>query len=308
MTTVLGLCDVLDRPVGSSMRDSRSILDNFWSAVHLESPEIDISIDHDINSDHEIEDDGPPYGYGDGKALDIFYQSASTPVIDIRGFDYRGLQGAGSPPDTPYRPSFLLPLITCGPGDGTQPFTEPEFVSPIGIPTPLPGWFATSAGPGVTRLKQRMPAPSKTPISDYLRRQTSRAPSPATSLLAMASTFLDSIVKLTQTESSTPSKTLAVRGEGDIQIMESEVFVNVIEDGRRAGLIGSLELMHEDMLPQKLDIPALSTLEVAGADYMMPSPYGVSTDGLAGCAEELDALSRMVWERQLINFQHSAWH
>lgn len=87
---------------------------------------------------------------------------------------------------------------------------------------------------------------------------------PAIAVLAAA--FLDSIAKLTRSRSSTPSERTSVMTlsstlakNGKVQILDSEVLINVLEDGKRAGVCEGQSLCSEfDKALERLHLRAMS--------------------------------------------------
>ena len=128
---------------------------------------------------------------------------------------------------------------------------------------------------------------------------------PSSPALELVSNFLDSIVRLSDSRSSTPATTTAIDEDGGVLIVESEVLINVIEDIQRTA-VNSPVTPRREYGPEKLHIPPPSTMAMPGGGwYDLPS--AIVASGPAGCAQELDALSWMTWDRQLSNVQHAFW-
>lgn len=259
----------------------RNLLDRFWDAVHLDSPE--------SPGDDDIFFYGPIDGYDEPPTPEIFSRFGSTPTIDVKS--------AWSSSISPLQyTTYLTPSI---------------FVQPPAPPTPV--------DPVTEDVKRHFwsRSPAKTPTSRWpklsipqdLKPRTPGISSPATAILNMASNFLDDIVKLTRAQSPSSNTTVIGSPDGDIEIIDSEVHINVIDDGKRAGIFSTLELeFYDDDSLEKLDIPPapVTVLAAPEINYDIQSPYTVN--GPAENARELDALSHMDWERQLSNLNGSFWH
>jgi hypothetical protein len=129
--------------------------------------------------------------------------------------------------------------------------------------------------------------------------------SPSSPALELVSNFLDSIVRLSDSRSSTPAATVSVGEDGEILIVESEVLIQVVEDINRTACNSPVELRKGNNLV-KLQIPPPSIPAPGGTGFDLPS--AIVASGPAGCAQELDALSWMSWDRQLSNVQHAIRH
>jgi hypothetical protein len=170
----------------------------------------------------------------------------------------------------------------------------------------------------------RLEVPSSTPFVSAVITPTSRSPVPTTAVrthwhlpspggivpsspaLELVSNFLDSIVRLSDSRSSTPATTMTNGEDGEVLIVESEVLINVIEDLHRTAIDSPLKTRDEYGL-EKLHIAPPSTVAIpGGGGYDLPTAF--VANGPAGCAQELDALSWMSWDRQLSNVQHAIWH
>lgn len=180
-----------------------------------------------------------------------------------------------------------------------EPMFEP---CPYGEPPDLSCCTSPAPTLGSIRFHDKPPSRTTSPWSAMTLRPTRfRKPSPSPnhrrppSVLALASAFLDSIVRLARSRNSTP--TTFNDGAGPVTILESEVLINVLEDGKRAGLHGtSTALCGVERALEKLEIPPLSA--VTGSFWDPASPV-TSTEGPATSSQELDAMGKVDWERQL---------
>ena len=283
MTTFLLPSATYGRSDSRCQSRRRDLLDRFWDAFRLDSPE---SPDND-----NIFFYGPIDGYDEPPTPEIFSKFGSTPTIDVKSVRHSPTD-RGVPQSLFEASTMLQPSV----------FVEP--------PTPM-----TATHPASEQIKRhfwnRSPSKAaarrpKLSIPQDLKPRTPGISSPATAILSMASNFLDDIVKLTRAQSPTSNTMVIGSPEGDIEIIDSEVYINVIDDGKRAGITSTLELQEDDWL-DKLEIPLMTAFSTPEANYDMQSPYTVNGPG-AENARELDALSQMNWERQLSNLNCPIWH
>ena len=121
-----------------------------------------------------------------------------------------------------------------------------------------------------------------------------------TSILDLAANFLDDLVLLNRTPISP-----TIWDEAEVGIVESEVFINVIEDGKRTTPTDSRELQKCEPR-ETLDISPASMSGLLTGNCGFQS--SMTVDGPAETAQEVDALCWMSWERQLTNLQSSWWY
>ena len=285
MTTFLLPSAIYGRSDSRCQSRRRDLLDRFWDAFRLDSPE---SPDND-----NIFYYGPIAGYDEPSTPEIFSKFGSTPTIQVKSAWQR-------PTDRTIPPPLVEPSSNLHP----SVFVEP--------PTPMAATYP--APEEIKQIKRHFwnRSPSKTAINrpklsipQDLKPRTPGISSPATAVLAMASNFLDDIVRLTRAQSPSSNTMVVGSPEGDIEIVDSEVYINVIDDGKRSGITSALELQEDDWL-DKLEIPPMIAFPASDANYDMLSPFTVN--GTAENARELDALSQMNWERQLSNLNCSLRH
>lgn len=129
---------------------------------------------------------------------------------------------------------------------------------------------------------------------------------PSTPVHNLVTSFLDSISPDSKSRSSTPMANIAFDPNQDNIIVESEVLIQVVEDISQPGSDSPvdeydldcyrslIELgVEEDF--RKLQIPPSPITVPAKAGFDIPSAF--VANGPAGCAQELDALWRMRWDR-----------
>ena len=266
--------------------ESRALLDQFWAAVIFEHGE---SID---DSHIDRRNNHGAYHHDKGRIAEDNLKRRSTPMIDITPY------WNDEPQTSSDQLAGVCSDVDSCPNSIYCPHNQPYRPDHSDVPSEL----LTISGSALGASSR--PMWSSRPTTSHLRPQTSRRPSPSPSTLALVSTFLNEIVNLGHSRTSTPCTMMTVSEESDVRIVESEVFVNVIEDGRRAGLCGPLELQQDNTL--ELEIPPVSSIRSLADTHDMPSPCII--DGPAGCAQELDALSWMSWERQLSNLHDSFSH
>ena len=288
MTTFFLTSDVFTRPSSGLGITGRNLLDRFWAAVHLDSPrspKSEATLCGVEDSANDCSEELTP---------EIFAKTGSTPTVDVKSV----CSGAKDEQDHVVSPTTFSPTTWSNLIWPPQIYVEP----PIPPLAPQSHSRLCASSQAISSPSRTAPQRPKVSIPERSHCQGPSTASPATAILALASNFLDSIVQLTKSESIASNTTVIGREEGDIEIVDSEVHVNVIEEGKRAGVCSMYELQDDNLL-QKLDIPPLSILGTQTANYDMASPYTVN--GLAECAQELDALSQMSWERQLCNLQGS---
>ena len=255
----------------------RQLLDRFWDAVHLDSPE-------SPNNDN-VFFFGKIDGYDDQSTPEIFAKYGTNPTIDIR-----------APWNSPTTPSF-----PCHPSAFLAPPTimvqSPLTPTPIDLPLePIKRAFL-SRNP--SKSSSRWP---KLSIPRDLKPRAPGITSPATAILAMASNFLDDLVKLTRSQSPTVNNTMVGSPDGDIEVIDSEVHIDVIDDSKRAG-IHSISDLQEGLPSEKVDLPP-TPLQITSIPPPEPDHGNQSLRLLSSTpdsAKELDALSRMDRDRQLSN-------
>lgn len=266
----------------SSHVDTLQLNERFWKAVKLDSP-TSPTFDSPLN-DSPIDD----------KIMRVVHVDENTTTfIDDPIVAYETLDCY-----SPNRPTFSSP--TYYEDQANDPSRQPcPYGEPLGLCTnPAPTL-------GSIKYQEKPVMRSNSPWSGLTLRPTRfRKASQSSnhrqgpSVLALASAFLDSVVRLARSRSSTP--TTFNDGQGSVTILESEVLVNVLEDGKRAGLYGGpgASLCGVEKALEKLEIPASSTISHMGNSRDSSSPI-TSTEGPATSAQELDAMSRVNWERQL---------
>lgn len=187
---------------------------------------------------------------------------------------------------------------------------------------PSKRWRGRRRGSGPLRLEvpSKIPAPiiivtpiTALPTTPLLPRATTdrwllTTPGirpPSTPALELVSNFLDSIVRLSDSRSSTPAGAVTISEDGEELIVESDVLIEVVEELNRRGLDSPVEIRREKGL-RALRIPPPPITVPCGVGHSALSATVVN--GPASCAQELDAFSWMSWERQLSCVQPSLWH
>lgn len=278
MTTYLLPSAIYGRANGHCRSKRRQLLDRFWDAVHFDSP--------DSPSNDNVFFFGKIDGYDEPSTPEIFAKFGSNPTIDVRA-----PWNSPTTPSFPCQPSAFLPvpptILVQSPLSPGPPIEHP--------PVPVKKGFL-SRNP--SKPSSRWP---KLAIPKDLKPRAPGITSPATAILALASSFLDDIVKSTRAQSL---NTKVIRSpEGDIEIIDSEVYINVIDGSKGAGNHSTLDLQENCSL-ERLDIPPITALpmtatEVHELNKDMQSTS--TTNSRADSAQELDALARMNRERQLSN-------
>ena len=232
-------------------------MDRFWDAVHLDSPESPCN--------DNIIDFSNINGYDEPCTPEIFAKVGSNPTVDVR-----------APWNSPTTPSF--------------PCQPSAFLAPTILVQSPPSPVDLLVEQSKRRFWSRSPAKQSTrwpklAIPQDLKPRTPGVNSPATAILASVSNFLDDIVKLTRSQSPNANATVVGSPDGDIEIVDSEVSVNVLNEAKRASICSTMELRDERPL-EKPDIPPITALPLLDASPMMST-------------RELDALCRLNWESQL---------
>ena len=181
----------------------------------------------------------------------------------------------------------------------SKPFVSVA-LSPTRVATSNP-FVSVTLSPSMSVVRSSLPA-SATKDQWHLPKPDGTPPSSAA--LELVSNFLDTIVKLSDSKSSTPAATVSVREDGDVSSPESEVLTQVSDDINRTAFNSSDELRKSNNLVQ-LQIPPPLIPVPGGNRYDIPS--AIVASGPAACTEKLDALSWMAWDRQLSNVQHAIW-
>ena len=141
---------------------------------------------------------------------------------------------------------------------------------------------------------------------------------PNTPVLNLVSNFLDSVVRVSESRSSTPAVVVTVEPDGDTLIVESEVLIQVVEDINRSTLSSPIdvwnrtafsspiELRNRTAFNSPIEVPTvekLTELQIPPSPIAVPAKMGYDipsafvANGPAGCAQELDAVWRMRWDR-----------
>lgn len=297
MTMLLPQQPVLNRCNRSStVHDQHQLAERFWEAVQLDSP-----------TSQTFDPDFCPPSPIDEKVVCVVNAEEATPTTTtflddpIVAFETLDCYSPDRATFTPLTPAIYEEFSTLhDPASQPCPHGEP----PLGLCT-SPAPTMASIRYHNTKTINRTPSPE----SSFTLRPTrfQKATQPVshnrTNVLTLASAFLDSIVRLTRTRSSTPTMT-DLDGHGTATILESEVLINVLEDGKRAGLYGGSTSLCGglDGALEKLEIPPLSAPPPLSTDWEDPraSPLIASAvDGLASSAWEVDAVGKLGWERQL---------
>lgn len=254
----------------------RHLLDRFWDAVHLDSPE--------SPSNDNIFFFGKIDGYDDPGTPEIFARRGCNPTVDVR-----------APWNSPTASSF-----PCQPSAFIAPPTimvqSPLSPSPVDLQS-------ASTRKGFLGRNPSKPV-GRWPKLSIPRDLKPRAPgitSPATAILAMASNFLDDLVKLTRSQSPNLNTTMVGSPDGDVEVVDSEVYIDVIDETKRTG-IHSISDLQEGFTFEKLELPP-TPLPITAIPA--PEPDGNQSLRLLSStpdsAKELDALSRLDRDRQLSN-------
>lgn len=278
MTTLLLSSAIYGGPNNHGRSGHRHLLDRFWDAVHLDSPESPSNDSVFFYSKVE--------GYDDPSTPEIFARFGATPTIDVRS-------ALNSPTSLPPQAGCLPPAIFAQP---------PQTVSSSPLCTAVEHTKRKLWSRSTSKSTSRWP---KLSIPLDLKPRQPGISSPATAVLAMASNFLDDIVKLTRAHSPTATTTFIGSPEGDVEIMDSDVQVNVIDDSRRAVDTGTSEWPCDYPL-EKLEIPPMTAVCSPSTAFDFQSPYTI--DGSTENARGLDAMSHMDRERQLSKSNGPLWH
>lgn len=211
MASLLGLDTKLDIRPSLFRRDSAQLCDQFWKAVHLDFGDFDDDLSICCNDDYAF------FGERSLDALDRIRNLAepkgSTMCVD-------------GTPCLPRSPS--TPLSYGSTRYGSRAAT-PGHQTPIEASTELEK--ALWAGMDIIQR------PSRPELSKHLPSPpTLRIATPAASLMAMASSFLDRVLQLAGPPPATKDTRELLNQEYDVSILESDVLVQVIEGARWAGL------------------------------------------------------------------------
>ena len=266
----------------TSSRNSDDVEDKFWAALNFAI------------------DDILPCTAFDPKAARAHLRrnaSPSPPRIDLEGYYLR----------------YLPVRSKCEDGNSqkhvgqirpTQPFEKKNINSlrvkvpptKIGVAvrsTPTTAIPISTLSPFASKAQWNLPTPGaaqpSTPILDNL-----------------VSNFLDSLVRESQSRSATPVAAATAESDRASMIVESEVLIQVVEDidqndldspveenaltrfSRSFELSGDDDFMTLQIPPSPISVPAKAGFEV---------PSAFVANGPASCAQELDALWRMRWDR-----------
>lgn len=203
--------------------DNQQLSERFWEAVKLDSPTSPTFSDVD------------PFPAIDAKAITtIHIEEVSPSLIDdpIVAFETWDCY-------SPDRPTFSPATTDCY-AHATDPAYQPcPFGEPLG--------FYTSPAPTLASIRYRENAKpaaigraASTPLRATTRLQKrspsfTRHPQGPSTVLALASAFLDSIVRLTRSRASTP--TTFNDHIGSVTILESEVVIDVLDDATKRGAV-----------------------------------------------------------------------
>lgn len=278
--------------------DHLQLSDQFWQAVKLDSPA------------------SPTFDPSliDEKILPaIHVDETTTTFVDdpIVAFETLDAYSPNRPRFTPTAP----PEYSAN--DNSPPYQPCPFGEPLGLCT------SPSLTLGSIRYSDKSPSRSASPwaamtlrptrfrkrsistSSENNRHHHQHAPN---SVLALASAFLDSIVRLTRSRAATPTALSDAQAQPGVTILESEVLINVLEDGKRAAMYGSTSLCGDVAPLEKLDIPPLSAMVAGGANWWDPgSPMTAAAEGPAECSRQLDTVGRFDWEWQLSGTEAQAF-
>lgn len=160
--------------------------------------------------------------------------------------------------------------------------------------------FVSATVSPITAIPRSALSPSAGSTRRHL--QTPRGIQSSTPISNLVSNFLDSIVLDSESGSFTPIAAVPANHDGDGLIVESEVVVQVVEEINWMDFSSPIGFGKGNG-PIKLNIPSspIAVPTQAGCDI----PFSFAASGPASCAQELDALWWMRWDRQLSNVQCS---
>ena len=273
----------------SSTTGSEILQDRFWAALNFAIDDGEPDEQRDVFLPKTIEPKLP---------LALVSTKPASPLQIDFGHDYAPVRARAETP----RPAQHRDRKNSSSLRLKVPPTRPFVSFTLSPTTALP---RSPISPAVNRNLWRLP----TPISPAMPRNQWHLPTPgvvkpSTPALELVSNFLDSMVRLSESRSATPQAAVTVDGDGDILIVESEVLIQLVED-INGSVCGSPVEVHREGNQVKLQIPPRSFAVPDGSSYCIPS--AVIADYPAGCAQELDALLGMSWDRQLSSVQHSLW-
>ncbi|KAK5170617.1 uncharacterized protein LTR77_005206 [Saxophila tyrrhenica] len=232
---------------------------------------------------------------------EIFAKSGSAHMINIRAFQRPPLDQhsqfdgkvLSSPPATLPPTSFRYnaPSIRL-----QHPEAAPALRSTIRTASP--------AAPPPTSNRTTTRPTVAIPNRDH--RQKSAESGPASALLALASNFLGNIVKIgQQPRTSSPLVSRLGRQKEEIRIVDSEILIKVIDDETFRQNRVSYPSSAGTEASEKPE--CLTAFEGDGVWSAGTSHVPLSAGCKEGSAQEIDALSKMSWERQLMRAQESSF-
>ena len=254
----------------SAVPEPLQLSERFWKAVKLDSPSspgFDAAV-HDVSS---------PI---DSKLYSVVDVDDVTFIDDpIVAFEVNDCY-------SPRSPGF------CDPSHHEQVADSQDYrPCPYGEQPELP----TTPGPTVASLRCDNLKPASKGTSSWsptlLLPARFRRPSltlntrQAPSVLSLASAFLDSVVRLARSRNTTP--TTFNDGQGPVTIMDSEIYINVIEDGKRTG-------NHGDAVRPVYGMDVSTHAALAGLASPWLAQISISSNRpLDGHAQTLDARGEM---------------
>jgi hypothetical protein len=261
-----------------------SLQDRFWDSLIIPSSE-PINIRDSLCSIEE-----PAFDRVFLQTPEIFARSGANPVINVKAFrSPKDLQ------DDQRTADLLSPLSK---KHASAPLPSQRWTSFEPAHSSLAPHITFQPATPSNPLYAFTEVPEKPKLAIPKRQNTHKTgiSSPGSALLALASSFLSSIVRIGRSQPSSP----AARRKGDgVLIVDSEILVSVVDDAIRTAPVGDM------------DYPGPSR-ELANRlrelDQIESSWDPLSTEGHAGSAEELDVLAKISWERQLMNVQGTLWH
>ena len=257
--------------------DSAYLSEQFWDSVQLDFGD-------GANNDESLCCNDNHDDFKDGMhALDMIWDNANK---DIEGVE-RNERAHGRD-----NLSYLPKLITTQqffPSSRFQPDTPSAAKS-------LPDLIVSS--PMDRSAQYDTPTRPKAPTESNCLKQPPRSFSPETPL-TQASTFLDTLVTLTRSPmEGSPGAPGLSKHNNDLTIVDFEIFVNVIEDYRRAQ---SKAPLHQDKSSQVVDVPTGPLPDIPGMVFDLQSAYLI--DSAVDCEDGAGLPSTFALERQWIDNQ-----
>ena len=268
-------------------RESNVLADDFWGTLQLDN-------DKTVDDNTPNNDSSDEYTDIDDRAPEMVQKRGSTPMINFSFLLTSNGTIKADFDDTPKTSPHIV--IT----QRSERSSKVNYSLPMARPKLAPP--VLEAAPSTPLWRRRRRQATKRSATGLQRRQATRVPNRKASPEASPTTEFEDLEELTWSDCSTPVTPIEMEWpdvdcERKIQVLEV-IGVKEAEGGTTPRLCGLRSLQTDEAPRKDEELP----LEIVNTPTTVIETHSSCVlDGPADSAEEFDVLSRLAWDRQLLN-------